>query len=134
MHPLLLSGVSRRDLPEYKHWEWTQKAQRFYSEVGYEFWGIQANGDMQGMMLININNVCRAAPQTGAPLVYVDYLATAPWNLRALTATPTLRAIGRTLISTAIRASQNNGFAGRIGLHSLPQAESFYREPAQCLH
>jgi hypothetical protein len=30
------------------------------------------------------------------------------------------------LIEAAIRFSLNEGFDGRVGLHSLPQAESFY--------
>lgn len=128
LHPLLQVGTPRSDLPEHKHWEWQRKAQRFYGAAGYEFWGTQAAGEMQGMMLANVNEVCRTPVQAGAPLAYVDYLATAPWNLRALTPTPKLRGVGRLLLEAAVGMSRESGFAGRIGLHALPQAESFYRD------
>ena len=32
----------------------------------------------------------------------------------------------RVLIATAVQLSLEEGFRGRIGLHSLPQAETFY--------
>ncbi len=34
--------------------------------------------------------------------------------------------VGTVLLRTAIQASLDKGFDGRIGLHSLPQADSFY--------
>ncbi len=64
----------------------------------------------------------------GKPLVYVDYIATAPWNLRSLTDTPRYRGVGKVLIEAAITFSRDCGMGGRIGLHALPQAESFYRD------
>lgn len=104
------------------------KAQRFYGEAGYEFWGVTVAGDMQGMMLVNVSEVCRVPAQSGAPLIYVDYLATAPWNLRSLTPAPRFGGIGRALIRSAVEVSKANGFAGRIGLHALPKAADFDRD------
>jgi hypothetical protein len=34
--------------------------------------------------------------------------------------------VGKVLLQAAIAMSDEEGFKGRIGLHSLPQAETFY--------
>lgn len=124
----LQSGVRGSSLPEHIHWLWSRKARQYSGKSGYQFVGLEAEGAMRGMMLVNTIYRCRLPVQQGAMLVYVDYLSTAPWNLKALTDTPTYRGVGRILIETAIRISRDNAMAGRIGLHALPQAESFYRD------
>jgi hypothetical protein len=84
---------------------------------------------MQGLMMVKTaGSVARLPPDTGKPLVYVDYVEVAPWNLRALTDTPRFGAIGVRLFEAAVRVSTGEGFHGRVGLHSLPQAEAFYRD------
>ena len=81
-----------------------------------------------------MDDVNRAAlggvlPQSvGLPLVYVDYLATAPWNLPGLVASPRFTRCGAALVWTALRYSVSLGLAGRLGLHSLQGAEGFYRD------
>jgi hypothetical protein len=52
----------------------------------------------------------------------------APWNLRVLSNTPRFGGIGVRLIEAAVRLSLDEGFHGRVGLHSLPQSEAFYRD------
>ena len=66
--------------------------------------------------------------QLNQHLVYVEYLAVAPWNRPQLFNPPAYKLIGRVMIATAISISINEGFKGRIGLHSLPQADSFYND------
>ena len=39
---------------------------------------------------------------------------------------PIYRGVGSLLIAAAIQLSLDEGFKGRIGLHSLPQADAFY--------
>ena len=41
---------------------------------------------------------------------------------------PRLRGVGSALIAAAIALSEDEGFKGRLGLHSLPQADAFYRK------
>lgn len=65
---------------------------------------------------------------SGRELLYVEYVETAPWNLRPLQNHRRYAQIGFALIAEAIAMSADSGFEGRIGLHSLPQAEVFYRE------
>ena len=51
-----------------------------------------------------------------------------PWNLKLLSMAPRYKAAGVRLFEAAVRLSQAEEFRGRVGLHSLPQAERFYRE------
>lgn len=86
---------------------------------------------MQGLMLVaTAGYVCRIPEQQNRDAVYVDYIATAPWNSPSITESPRFGMVGRVLIAAAIQLSLDEGFKGRLGLHSLPQAEEFYR--AQC--
>ena len=59
---------------------------------------------------------------------YVEYLEVAPWNRAELGAKPRLRGVGTVLLTAAVALSNGEGFKGRIGLHSLPQADAFYRK------
>ena len=85
---------------------------------------------MQGLLAVRTDKTCRLAEQAGLPLVYVDYLATAPWNyapfLARIGGTPRYRRSGEALMRTAVALSRELGWGGRLGLHALPQADSFY--------
>lgn len=61
-------------------------------------------------------------------LVYVEYLEAAPWNRRNIPNWNGLSGVGTVLIAAAIQLSVDEGNRGRIGLHSLPQADAFYRD------
>ena len=68
----------------------------------------------------------RLREQFGKPLIYVDFVATAPWNRPKLQAPPRFRGVGQVFILAAIETSREAGFKGRVGLHSLPEAVPFY--------
>jgi hypothetical protein len=122
----LARGVSRDEFPEHKHWEWRRKARLMTSES--HAFGIEYDGEMQALMLVLKSSVtCRLPEQSNKRLIYIDYLAAAPWNLPSLAREPRFRLCGSVFITAAIRLSRANGYEGRIGLHSLPQAEEFYR-------
>ena len=57
---------------------------------------------------------------------HFDYLESAPWNLKSFAASPRFIGVGTILIAEAIRLSLEMGLSGRVGLHSLSQAETFY--------
>ena len=59
--------------------------------------------------------------------VYVEYLASAPWNRRLLEDPLYLVGVGRALLLLARQRSVELGYGGRVGLHALPGAEAFYR-------
>ena len=78
-------------------------------------------------MLLLAGKTSRARP-AGQELVYIDYVATAPWNRRQIQDPERLRGVGSLLVGTAVEASRMKGLDGRCGLHSLPSAEPFYRK------
>jgi hypothetical protein len=95
------------------------------------FFALNCQNEPQGMMAVTPGLACRI-PQGSDTLAYVEYIATAPWNLADLLGAvgerARYRAVGPALLSVAIGYSRWVGFGGRIGLHALPQAEPFYRD------
>jgi hypothetical protein len=90
------------------------------------FYGIEHDGMMQGLICLRQDKIGRLEGQVEIPLVYVDYLESAPWNVSSLMPKPRFRSVGTTLLRVAIQHGMTIGCEGRLGLHSLPQAESFY--------
>jgi GNAT superfamily N-acetyltransferase len=114
--------------PEHLHWRWSHKARFYRGRTGYEFLGIRYAERIQGLMLLDYTRFGRLVNQVGLPLVYVDYVAVAPWNLNDFANSPEYTGVGRALLNATIQKSRSLGFQGRIALHSLPQAEDFYRK------
>ncbi len=79
-------------------------------------------------MFARMDAFAREPSQLNKPIVDIDFLATAPWNRFRLAQDPRFKGIGRLLLAAAISLSVSEEFAGRIGLHALPQAESWYRD------
>lgn len=113
-------------LPENNHWDWMSKADKIESEAAIAI-GIQEQSHWEGLLLIT-NGKVRSLVSHGEKLLYVDYLQTAPWNDGKYTTEPRHRGVGSRLIQAAVEYSMSSGCNGRIGLHSLPEAESFYRD------
>jgi hypothetical protein len=125
---VIASGASPGAYPEHWHWNWAAKGDRL-KLLAYRCLGIECEGEMQGLVMLKTAGVvARLPPDAGKPLVYVDYIEVAPWNLRALADAPRFGAVGVRLIEAAVRVSLDEGFHGRVGLHSLPQSEGFYRD------
>jgi hypothetical protein len=120
------SLASQPELPDHSHWRWAWKLTE-YSEGKLGF-AIEHEGKPQALMVVQTSKLARLSSQIGEPLLYIDYLATAPWNDFSLTPTPLYRACGTALWQAAIEYSQKQGWQGRLGLHSLPQAEGYYRK------
>lgn len=115
------------DVPEHWHWDWRKKSAKT-DFLAYRCFGIECDNEMQGLMLVNTINFASRLGQKNKPLVYVDYIEAAPWNMKELTPAPRYSAVGTRLIEAAIRFSLKEEFGGRIGLHSLPQSEQFYEK------
>ncbi len=95
---------------------------------------IEADGVTQGLMLVRVGEHANLTAQLDDRLVYVAYLATAPWNRDDLVATPAgrpfrrLSGVGTALIRAAIVHSHEAGLDGRVGLHGLEDALGFYQK------
>jgi len=112
---------------EHSHWDWREKHEAVAGLIAYRMFGIECDSEMQGPMLVSTaGHACLIPMRRGRELVYIDFVASAPWNSIATASNPRYSLVGRVFVATAIRLSQEEGFRGRIGLHSLPQAESLY--------
>jgi len=118
----------RTRLPEHWHWDWSSKQDRLRL-LAYRCFGIECRGAMQGLMMVNVAGYSAVLPpDVGKPLVYIEFIESAPWNISALVDKPRFSGIGSRLVRSAILFSKEEGFHGRIGLHSLEQSEQFYSE------
>ena len=120
--------VDRRQWPQSRHWDWRRKTQAMQSLLATPGFCVMCGGITQGMMFVDrAMHRCRLLDQTGQHLVYVEFLENAPWNRKELLFDPPrYRGVGSLLIRAAIELSREEGFKGRIGLHSLPQADNWY--------
>src|SRR5258708_39832078 len=89
---------------------------------------------MQGLMMVDLaRHQARLPPDVGKPLVYIDYLESAPWNVKPMVDVPRYAGIGAVLVNVAVQVSIDEGFHGRIGLSSLANAASFYEKRCQII-
>ena len=113
---------------QHLHWDWRQKTADYSGQLSYQSFAIECEGKTQGLMIVNTIKRCRLPHQSNKHLVYVEYLQSAPWNRSGVSAPRNFRGIGTVMIAAAVQLSLDEGNHGRIGLHSLPQADSFYRD------
>uniref|UniRef100_A0A8T6QJ72 GNAT family N-acetyltransferase n=1 Tax=Lyngbya confervoides BDU141951 TaxID=1574623 RepID=A0A8T6QJ72_9CYAN len=106
-------------------WNWAYKLQLAVNDERYEVYGMELEALLQGVILLETQWHRSWLPQR-FPLVYVEYLASAPWNRRLIEDPPYLVGVGRALLLFARQRSLELGYGGRVGLHSLPGAEAFY--------
>lgn len=121
--------------PDHIHWRWHTKVQESAHLLSCPTLAVEFGGEPQGLMLLKTDGHFALLPtQERKPLVYIPYLATAPWNCRDITDRPKFLGVGTVLLRAAVSTSIDAEFKGRIGLHSLPKAEEFYeRHGFQCL-
>jgi hypothetical protein len=128
LQDLARKGVPQAQWPQSWHWNWQEKTAKVSGLLAFKGFSVIALGETQGLAQVDLNKSARIQSQIGKPLVYVDYLEAAPWNRPELGAAARLRGVGTALITAATALSLEEGFKGRIGLHSLPQADEFYRD------
>ena len=117
------------DLP-HSHWTWERKAQKRYPDI--RFCGVDHPSGMQALMCTQHGE---AQLSNGKKLIYVDYISSAPWNLRNKDSRQWILddwdgsrflGCGEVMMRCAITLSVKVGFGGGIGLHAIPDAELFY--------
>lgn len=75
---LVQSGFPEDAMPQHWHWDWAHKVPKL-GLLTYQGVGVACDDAMQGLMLIAVaNHTARLAPDAGRPVVYVDYLESAP--------------------------------------------------------
>jgi hypothetical protein len=84
--------------------------------------------EIQGAMILLTDG--KSIIEAGKPSVFVQYLATAPWNREWLIKPAKFRGAGSTLLFQAVRHSWDLGFNGRVTLLSKAseQIRKFYKK------
>jgi hypothetical protein len=124
---LKAAGVDRALWPQSSHWDWRRKGAVYAGNLATPGFCVVSEGMTQGMMFLDTLPSARLQSQAGKPMVYVSYLEVAPWNRRDLPGdVQRYRPVGAILMRAAIAYSREQGFKGRVGLHSLPQSNDWY--------
>jgi GNAT superfamily N-acetyltransferase len=110
---------------EDKFWDWVVKKRISLSSDNFESYAIEHEGMTQGLMAIE-TQWHRSQIDRRNRIVYVQAIASAPWNRKVIQPQPELRGVGTALLLFARQRSWELGYEGRVGLHALPGAESFY--------
>lgn len=126
---LARAAIPRDKWPQDLHWEWDKKTDWSRGLLTLQRFAITCGGALQGLMLVNLTKLtARLSSQRGKDLAYIEFVSTAPWNRPEISGVQQFHGVGLNMIRAAIELSRNEGFQGRIGLHSLGQAARFYRE------
>ncbi len=117
--------------PQSLHWNWAHKSLSlsFGDPDDHRVMAIRRQTFWEAAMVtLCKGHHARLASGAGGPLVYVDYLEVAPWNwpVPQVGQLRKYRAVGANMLRPAIEQSYAKGWDGRVGLHALPQATSFY--------
>lgn len=111
---------------EDKFWDWEFKLRFIITrQENREGYAIEYEGETQGLMLIE-TQLHGSRFTEGKRLIYVEGIASAPWNRQFIQRPPKLKGVGTALLAFARTRSIELGYEGRVGLHSLPGAEEFY--------
>lgn len=114
--------------PEDSHWDWKRKIRHAGNLLSFHAYSLICQNELQGLMLCKDLASAKLPGQFGKAMVYVEFLSTAPWNRPQFQQPVEFKGCGRILILAAIEVSKAQGGRGRIGLHSLPDAEEFYEK------
>lgn len=121
------AGVSEERWPEHRHWNWNVKFLKTLIEDDLRLFGLEYEDEMQGLIFATPNRKSKLDPKKR--LVYVDYLATAPWNLSYKNVQQgRFKLVGSVLLAAAVQLSRDEGTEGRVGLYALPQSVSWYQK------
>lgn len=119
------ANVTKEKWPQHRYWNWNWKF--LMSEVeGWRTFGVRRDLQIQGLMIADENRRSRIDADLG--LTYINFVATAPWNLSF----PPVQAgryaqVGRVLFASAVQLSRESGHEGRVGLYAIRQSLGWYK-------
>jgi hypothetical protein len=108
-----------------QHWQWRTKCS-IAPGTNRRVFSLLNTSAVEAAMLLLSGKTSRD-PSVTLPILYVDYVAVAPWNRKSFQNPQRFRHLGTLMIGAAVELSRGLGLEGRCGLHSLPQSEGFYR-------
>jgi GNAT superfamily N-acetyltransferase len=131
-HCRLLRGwreILQRRGEEDAEWDWA----KLLAECGemsvegtksFESFGLLCEREIQAAMIIE--TLARKSRIRRRPIVYVEYIAAAPWNRANIQAPPRFKGCGGVLLEAAKTWSREIGHRGALGLHSKERSRGFY--------
>lgn len=122
-------GINPAQVVPHSHWPWgdlATKAAVFGAGVVETYMLVREDMVQGMMMLITAGWDCRLPGQKGHAGVYLEVIGTAPWNQRTAVPVPRYLGVGSVLMGRAVTVSKDVGMKGRLGLHALPGASSWY--------
>lgn len=108
-------------------WPWEEHIKRGTLEDDRVVLALECTSALAGMISI------RLAPAdskltSGADMLYVEYVGVAPPNQPEPVGERMIAGVGTLLVITSLQLSVMLGCDGRVGLHSKPDVEDFYRK------
>ncbi|MEO0644789.1 MAG: hypothetical protein AAFZ17_01335 [Cyanobacteria bacterium J06650_10] len=114
-------------------WDWDYKRRLAAGDPRFEAYALEIDKLAQGVVLLEtqwhrsqMDERFSAGEAAPSRLVYIEYLASAPWNRKRIEDPPYFVGVGRALLMFARKRSVALGYGGRVGLHALPGSEAFY--------
>lgn len=116
-------------------WDWSKLIAEGQSEATHGCFSVavEARGQLEGLMIAWASNEYQS-DLTDDPLLYVGYVAAAPWNrahfqrkrFKKRRIPSALSGVGEALVLAAVGYSMHLGFQGRLGLFAIDGAVDFY--------
>ncbi|MBO3462571.1 hypothetical protein G7B40_020360 [Aetokthonos hydrillicola Thurmond2011] len=97
------------------------------AEKGFEIYVLEYGSIPQGLIVLKNAN-CPSRLEEGKNLIYLTLVTVAPWNRASNQGKRNYKEVGTSLVKFAISHSFRLGFEGRIALHSIKYAESFFEK------
>lgn len=109
-----------------QHWDWRKKS-AIAPKSSRRVFSILNGSEVEAALMLLFGKNSRV-PGVPRSIIYVDYVAVAPWNRKQIQDPQRFKHLGTVLLGVAVQTSIREGHDGRCGLHSLPQSEGFYRK------
>lgn len=107
-------------------WPWREHIDRARREADHLALAIRRGADLEALISLRLGRG-ESQLSPGSDLVYIEYVGVAPSHLRPPIGRRVMSGLGSVLVLTTLQIATECGCDGRVGLHSKPDAEDFYR-------
>ncbi len=113
--------TSLDDEPD-SHWKWREIISYYQNDPKWTARCVKTeDGSIQGALLLRKKVKSVLVP--GEKAVFIDRVATAPWNRDKLAKMPRFRGVGTGFVLYSIVLSYSQGFGGRVNLQAVASEE-----------
>jgi len=113
-----LDTLSPLDDEPDSHWKWREIISYYQNDPKWVARCVRTgDGAIQGALLLR--KMVKSVLEPGKKAVFIDRVATAPWNRDKLAKTPHFRGVGAGFALYSIVLSYSQGFGGRVNLQAV---------------